>query len=380
MRRTESTWSRSGCWVPAVSALLCVASAALPAEADAARAHASQVPGAIVYDAGSGEANRVIVGSVPGRPNAISFRDSAQIVAGPGCKPAGALVICETKITDAIPLSAEVRLLDGRDSFAGANASSLSVRVYGGEGDDALRGAGSIDILNGGEGVDMLDGGGGADTLYGNGGRDSLTGDAGLDRILGGGGRDFARGGAGRDTMSGGSAADRLYGEAGGDLFPVGEVGMARSDDLIDGGAGRDETDFLCGSCDVSLDRKRNDGRKGSSSDVRTEIVQVKSSTFDPDLAGEPGPHTFYGSGRDVLAGDGADNFLIALRGDDMLRGGDGMDVLLAGGGDDKVQAVDGERDQVECGPGRDTAVVDRVDSTSGCEIVHGGDASGRGP
>jgi Ca2+-binding RTX toxin-like protein len=49
--------------------------------------------------------------------------------------------------------------------------------------------------------------------------------------------------------------------------------------------------------------------------------------------------------------------------GDDRLRGGAGKDLLLGGRGNDVLRARDGERDRVSCGPGRDRAVLDRLDA-----------------
>jgi Ca2+-binding RTX toxin-like protein len=44
--------------------------------------------------------------------------------------------------------------------------------------------------------------------------------------------------------------------------------------------------------------------------------------------------------------------------------------VLDGGAGNDRISARDGERDRVRCGPGRDTAIVDRGDRVKGCEVV----------
>ena len=65
--------------------------------------------------------------------------------------------------------------------------------------------------------------------------------------------------------------------------------------------------------------------------------------------------------GNDVLYGG---------RGDDRLDGGPGRDRLFGGPGNDMLRARDGARDVVDCGPGRDTAVIDRFDRVSGCETV----------
>jgi len=52
---------------------------------------------------------------------------------------------------------------------------------------------------------------------------------------------------------------------------------------------------------------------------------------------------------------------------------GGGGDVIRAGAGNDRVYARNGRRDFVDCGPGRDTAWVDKSDVVRNCEIVHRG-------
>jgi len=44
--------------------------------------------------------------------------------------------------------------------------------------------------------------------------------------------------------------------------------------------------------------------------------------------------------------------------------------VIEAKGGRDVIFARDGERDVIDCGTERDTAVVDRLDVVSNCERV----------
>jgi hypothetical protein len=99
--------------------------------------------------------------------------------------------------------------------------------------------------------------------------------------------------------------------------------------------------------------------------------------------------HTFSGTakadrmsgtaGNDVLYGLGGADVLLGLRGNDVLNGGRGADVLdggpgadrlFGGPGNDTLRARDGRRDFVDCGPGRDSAIVDRLDRVSGCEVV----------
>jgi hypothetical protein len=58
----------------------------------------------------------------------------------------------------------------------------------------------------------------------------------------------------------------------------------------------------------------------------------------------------------------------------DVIDGtGAGGDVILAGAGNDLVHARNGRRDRIDCGPGRDTAVVDRIDVVRDCELVRRG-------
>ena len=76
------------------------------------------------------------------------------------------------------------------------------------------------------------------------------------------------------------------------------------------------------------------------------------------------------GTGRDRLEGGRGDDTLEGGLGADLLIGGTGRDLLAGGAGADVIRARDGVRDTVRCGPGRDTAVVDRRDVVTGCEVV----------
>ncbi|MDE0391731.1 MAG: calcium-binding protein [Rhodospirillales bacterium] len=102
------------------------------------------------------------------------------------------------------------------DPFTGTDASALMLdgsqgnttmamggydRVFGGEGDDTLKGGDDPDDLYGEEGDDSLFGGEGADRLFGGEGNDTLDGGAGEDLLVGGEGNDTLTGGAGADTF-----------------------------------------------------------------------------------------------------------------------------------------------------------------------------------
>ena len=88
-------------------------------------------------------------------------------------------------------------------------------------------------------------------------------------------------------------------------------------------------------------------------------------------LTGTSANDVLYGlGGADVLLGRGGNDVLYGGRGNDVLDGGPGADRLFGGPGNDTLRARDGRRDLVDCGPGRDVAIVDRVDRVSGCEVV----------
>ena len=92
-------------------------------------------------------------------------------------------------------------------------------------------------------------------------------------------------------------------------------------------------------------------------------------------------PCRFVGTaGDDKLKGSPFLDFIVGLRGDDVLRGlggrdrltgGTGRDVLEGGEGVDTIVARDGRRDVVVGGPGKDSARADRgLDRVTGVEVL----------
>ena len=144
-------------------------------------------------------------------------------------------------------------------------------------------------------------------TVLGGGGGDRLFGKPGADRILGRNGDDRLWGRAGADRLFGSRGKDQLRGAAG--------------KDLLNGGPGDDR------------------------------------------VWGGKGPDTLLGGrGKDLLNGG---------PGPDVVHGGFGVDRLFGGKGDDRILARDRRRDVINCGPGRDVAVVDRFDRVvPGCETI----------
>jgi hypothetical protein len=81
--------------------------------------------------------------------------------------------------------------------------------------------------------------------------------------------------------------------------------------------------------------------------------------------------------GNDTLLGGAGDDRINGGAGNDIINGGSGADRLVGGPGSDTIKAADGERDVVDCGRGRDRAVVDSFDKTTHCEVVETASASG---
>ena len=87
------------------------------------------------------------------------------------------------------------------------------INVNGGNGEDLVRLAASVDIdsvIRGGNGKDSLFGGSGDDKIYGDNAKDYLAGGAGNDSLWGGNGKDTLLGNAGNDMLDGGRAKDSV--------------------------------------------------------------------------------------------------------------------------------------------------------------------------
>jgi Ca2+-binding RTX toxin-like protein len=135
------------------------------------------------------------------------------------------------------------------------------------------------------------------------------------------------------DALRGTAFGDRLVGGDGGDLLK----GLG-GDDCLEGGAGNDVLD-------------------GGDGDDR--------------LAGSAGRDRLIGGkGADKLTGGKGNDRLSGGAGNDTLSPGAGHDAIDAGAGNDIINSVDGVRETVECGPGRDTVRADRRDRLKHCEKV----------
>ena len=296
--------------------LLSLTLPALPAAASAATLE--RTGGTIRFTAGPSEHNGVFAGrsfapagwTVESRQGHVGPAIAPDLAAAPGCSnPTGGNTT--TCTIDPAVLKWELYGLDGNDILNTFWAASL---VEGGEGNDQIETGDQDDVLRGGPGDEVW--------LKGNGGDDVLEGDGGSDRLFPG---------AGADQVFGGNGSDELSYQYNSELESV----------------------------TVTLDDVADDGVPGALANVHSDVE---------DILG--------GDGDDLLVGDADDN---RLRGDlesqnqngsDTLVGGGGRDTFAGGRGNDTLRARDGIAETVDCGADADSAVVDTIDTTIGCETV----------
>lgn len=234
--------------------------------AAASTASLRPVDGELWYKAGAGQANRLTVSawvddSRPDDPYyVITFRDRVDItLASDQCRYPSAADHKVAECRVGAPLGSDdsdiydVDLGDGDDTATIDPHNSAYASVYGGDGNDVLRGSDSA-VFYGGNGNDRLVGGGGVwdlgpyggpgnDTItgcatdcYGGPGNDSLTGTDETNNLYGEDGNDTLHGKGDADSLYGGKGNDRLYGDQGNDTL-FGNSG----NDALYGGTGTDK-------------------------------------------------------------------------------------------------------------------------------------------
>jgi hypothetical protein len=117
----------------------------------------------------------------------------------------------------------------GNDQFANY-VPTLSMRFFGGGGNDYLEGYNGSDYFQGDAGNDTVLGYGGDDIAFGNDGNDVLLGMGGNDQLVGG---------TGNDRLNGRDGADKVWGQDGDDVLICVDAGNG---DYAEGGFGRDVT------------------------------------------------------------------------------------------------------------------------------------------
>jgi hypothetical protein len=188
----------------------------------------------VTYRAERGQRDEVRV--LP-HPDGVRIVDVHGITAGPFClavnqydarcgppAPEGLLVIARTGDRADIGFVRFGALVMGSGDDVGI---AYAASVYGGPGDDNVRGAGDGALVVGGPGNDQEVG------VFGD---QLMEGGPGKDFIVAGRGDDRVDGGPGRDTIAGGEGHDEISAGAGGDLIRASDEDR----DIVDCGAGHD--------------------------------------------------------------------------------------------------------------------------------------------
>jgi Ca2+-binding RTX toxin-like protein len=216
----------------------------------------------------------------------------------------------------------------GNDLIRGNDADNF---IYPGTGSDTVYGMGGHDMIGlesasaaerkvvyGGEGNDFSGNSGpGQASIFGEGGNDTLNGGSGADVLDGGAGNDVASGNSGNDTVRGGADNDTLSGNSGNDNV-----------------SGNDGNDTIYGNVNpISLIIKPSTGLL----DPIFRLPPVLGFVSDNDvLSGGEGSDAIYGGdGADDISGGGWRDSLYAGDGNDTVEGGTGDDIIEGNDGDD---------------------------------------------
>lgn len=334
--------------VAGTAALTATFAFGVPAQAASTGVASVNAGGELLFTAGGGKTNRVVLTGSGGR---ITLDDRVAVRAGAGCTAVGAdrtRVVC-TGVT----YLRSIDLGDRDDVFV--NRTGLYGNVYGGSGADTLTGGSGSESLYGNSGRDRINGGGGADELWGGSGADVLHGNGGRDRLHDGSGADRVYGDSGNDTFFDGPGKDVFHGGSGDDGFLAGTSTAA---DRYHGGSGTDLVAYYERTEGVTLDAdgKSDDGRKGEKDNIGTDVENLTGGKGNDRihgtnganlLEGGPGDDRIYGrGGRDVLIGDVGRDHLDGGAGNDLLYGDPALnsespvvyaDVIVGGSGVDTV-------------------------------------------
>jgi len=281
----------------------------------------------------------------------------------------------------------DLTLTASQNTLGGGSDKLISIEnIYGSAFNDTLIGDAGVNYLAGGDGHDSLSGGKGEDNLFGGAGADTLLGGQNDDYMQGGAGADLIDGGAGMDWSAyddavsgvtvdlnltaaqntGGGGVDKLvgvehvYGSAFADALTgdannntlIGDLGDdslsgGMGDDFLVGGAGNDVIDGGEGFDTIALV-----GDRDGWIDLSVAIQSTSNYGLDTLISIEG---VIGSDGKDMLAGNAAENYLAGGAGNDFLVAVGGGDVLDGGDGNDTLQASKvGSGDYMSGGAGAD--------------------------
>ena len=235
---------------------------------------------------------------------------------------------------------------DGDDVIAGGAASD---KLFGGLGNDMMRGDGALDSF----GALTTASGAGDDYVEGNGGNDTLWGDLGQDDLIGGSSSLY-----GLDASERSDGADLIFGGTGdaverGDTGDLTATGHATDSDMILGDNGNIYRIGAASAGGFSLAEFAYDQSSAFEDRGGERIVVRAAELLDYTPGGVSGDAlvtTDHGAG-DEIHGEAGDDFLYGMTGsdtlfgegqDDDIIGGRGHDVIYGGAGNDGVLGDDG--------------------------------------
>ncbi|MGD1892651.1 MAG: calcium-binding protein [Cyclobacteriaceae bacterium] len=280
----------------------------------------------------------------------------------------------QTDLTAAEHQALRVALNDAWTPDATTEGTTADETINGTVGDDYVYGYAGHDALITSSGNDTLYGGDGNDAMNSTSGENLFYGEGGNDTITGGSGNDIAYGGDGNDQLRGLGGYDWLYGEGGNDTFVAGKDG----DDILDGGEGTDQANYLYAGLTegLDIDLTRTSGhviKQGGVTDTLSSIEVFELSNLDDTFIGDytaisanlrDGDDTAWlgggadnvsgWNGNDEIHGGGGNDVLYGQAGNDDLYGDDGRDTLRGDGGDDNLYGGLGD-DVLIAGLGNDT-------------------------
>ena len=197
------------------------------------------------------------------------------------------------------------------------------------------------------------------------------------------------------------SGADAIVPDSDGDGVPDATDPEPNNKDVPGPGGGTNANDTLTGTAageticgllgnDAVKAEGGNDIVFGDLCNVKAKLVAGQAGAGGNDtLNGGAGNDQLFGAaGADKLFGDAGNDKLFGGDGNDQLSGGAGKDALDGGKGNDKltpgadtntvkggtgndtVSAKNKKKDTIDCGAGKDSATVDRIDKVKGCEKV----------
>jgi Ca2+-binding RTX toxin-like protein len=306
----------------------------------------------LTYVADPGEANDVTIRYGPSFVTEI-VDEGATITVGPGCS---SIAPDTARCSGSLAIDAD--LGDGNDHLVVDSDFDFETGIFrGGEGNDKISASGgpfSFARLFGGPGNDVLKGYDGADVI-----------DGGLDADVLSGGSSVECTTAGiclqpRDTLTYATRTGNVSVDADGvaDDGEVLEGDMVRANfENVIGGRG---DDFISGSPAKGF----LEGRPF------LQGTNLQGRGGNDILRGSRALDVLYGGGgNDTVRGRRGSDFLRGQGGNDRLFGGRGVDRLLAGDGDDHLFARDGRREFVNGGDGFDRARIDAQDHARRIEV-----------